>query len=53
MYFLEVTILHHPGVNDPFLPTIGESGLTVEIGPVPQGCVVAEVYHVRKKYIKL
>ena len=33
------------GVN-PYLPSIGHSGMTVEVGPVPQGCLVPKIYHV-------
>ena len=35
-------------MQDSYLPSIGKSGMTVEVGPVPQGCLTSKIYHVRQ-----
>jgi len=39
--------------DNPFLPTVGYSGMTVEVGPVSQGCLEPKIYNEAKLAIDL
>jgi len=40
-------------MQDSYLPSIGKSGMTVEVGPVPQGCLTSKIYHEAREAIEL
>jgi len=53
-YFVdsEICTVYWPQDDPPFLPTIGRSGMTVEVGPVAHSTVSAAIYERTKKLLQ-